>query len=161
MTVIRRGLLLGLASLFLPAPARAQDGPQPPLRKERISIITLRGKTHIFNVEMAIDPREQALGLMFRPSVPADGGMLFDWGRPRVSQMWMRNTIASLDMIFIGQDGRIRTIVERTIPQSLAVIDSKVPVRATLEVAAGTCQRLEINVGDRVVHSMFTVKPEG
>ena len=53
MTMIRRSLLLGLAALLLPAPARAQDGPQPPLRKERISIITLRGKTHIFNVEMA------------------------------------------------------------------------------------------------------------
>ena len=159
MTVIRRGLLLGLGALFLPASARAQDGPQPPLRKERISIITTRGKTHLFNVEVAIDPREQSIGLMFRPSVPADGGMLFDWGRPRISQMWMRNTIASLDMIFIGQDGRIRTIVERTIPQSLAIVDSKVPVRATLEVAAGTCQRLEINVGDRVVHTMFSINP--
>ena len=159
MTMIRRSLFVGLAALLLPAPARAQDGPQPPLRKERISIITLRGKTHNFNVEMAIDPREQSIGLMFRPSVPADGGMLFDWGRPRVSQMWMRNTIASLDMIFIGQDGRIRTIVERTIPQSLAIIDSKVPVRATLEVAAGTCQRLEISVGDRVAHTMFSMNP--
>lgn len=159
MTVIRRSLLLGLGALFLPASARAQDGPQPPLRKERISIITTRGRTHIFNVEVAIDPREQSIGLMFRPSVPADGGMLFDWGRPRISQMWMRNTIASLDMIFIGQDGRIRTIVERTIPQSLAIVDSKVPVRATLEVAAGTCQRLEINVGDRVVHTMFSINP--
>ena len=159
MTIIRRTLLLGLGALLLPKPARAQDGPQPPLRKERISIITLRGKTHNFNVEMAIDPREQSIGLMFRPSVPPDGGMLFDWGRPRVSQMWMRNTIASLDMIFIGQDGRIRTIVERTVPHSLAIVDSKVPVRATLEVAAGTCQRLEISVGDRVAHTMFSMNP--
>jgi uncharacterized membrane protein (UPF0127 family) len=157
--MIRRALLLGLASLTLPYDAVAQDGPQPELRKERISIITSSGKQHSFLVEMAVDPREQSIGLMFRPRVPADGGMLFDWGRPRVSQMWMRNTIASLDMIFIGQDGRIRTIAERTIPQSLAVIDSKVPVRATLEVAAGTCQRLDIRVGDRVVHTMFSMGP--
>jgi len=108
---------------------------------------------------MALDPVEQSIGLMFRQRVAPDGGMLFDWGRPRISQMWMRNTIASLDMIFIGDDGRIRTIVERTIPHSLAVIDSKVAVRATLELAAGTCQRLEISVGDRVVHPMFVVRP--
>ncbi len=44
MTMIRRSLLLGLPALLLPNPAGAQDGPQPPLRKERISIITLRGK---------------------------------------------------------------------------------------------------------------------
>jgi len=157
--MIRRTLLLGIGSLLLPRGARAQDGPQPELRKERIIIATARGKNHSFLVEMAIDPVEQSIGLMFRPRVPADGGMLFDWGRPRVSQMWMRNTIISLDMIFIGEDGRIRTIVERTIPQSLAVIDSKVPVRATLELAAGTCQRLDITVGDRVVHTMFLVNP--
>ena len=27
-------------------------------------------------------PDQQTVGLMFRPSVPADGGMLFDWGTP-------------------------------------------------------------------------------
>ena len=153
--MIRRTLLIGLGALLLPAAARAQTGPQPELRKERITIATASGKQHNFLVEMALQPAEQSIGLMFRPSVPADGGMLFDWGTPRVSQMWMRNTIASLDMIFIGEDGRIRTIVERTIPHSLAIINSKVEVRATLEVAAGTCQRLEITVGDRVVHPMF------
>ncbi len=148
-----------LGAVALPPLARAQTGPQPPLRKERITIETRTGKRYDFMVEMAIQPAEQSIGLMFRPRVAADGGMLFDWVKPRVSQMWMRNTIASLDMIFIGEDGRIRTIVERTIPQSLAIIDSKVPVRATLEVAAGTCQRLNINVGDRVVHRMFVIRP--
>ncbi|MCC6716771.1 MAG: DUF192 domain-containing protein [Acetobacteraceae bacterium] len=156
--MIRRSLLAGLGALLVPGLARAQTGPQPPLRKERIVIETRRGKRHSFTVEMAIQPAEQSIGLMFRPNVPADGGMLFDWIKPRKSQMWMRNTIASLDMIFIGEEGRIRTIVERTIPQSLAIIDSRVPVRATLEVAGGTCQRLGISVGDRVVHPIFEMQ---
>ncbi len=158
--MLRRGLLLGLGVSALPLAAAAQDGPQPELRKERLSIVTERGKTYNFMVEMAIEPGQQSSGLMFRPRVPADGGMLFDWGRERRSQMWMRNTIVSLDMIFIGQDGRIRTIAERTVPQSLAIVDSMVPVRATLEVAAGTCERLDIRVGDRVQHPIFFV-PRG
>lgn len=153
--MIRRGLLLGLGALAVPQVAAAQDGPQPELRKERLSIITGRGKTHAFLVEMALEPAQQSIGLMFRQRVPADGGMLFDWVRERRSQMWMRNTIVSLDMVFIGQDGRIRTIAERTVPQSLAIVDSMVPVRATLELAAGTCERLDIRVGDRVSHPIF------
>lgn len=153
--MLRRGLLLGLGMLALPRMAGAQDGPQPELRKERLSIITERGKTYSFMVEMALEPAQQSIGLMFRPRVPADGGMLFDWGKPRRSQMWMRNTIVSLDMIFIAQDGRIKTIAERTVPQSLAIVDSMVPVRATLEVAAGTCERLDIRVGDKVSHPIF------
>ena len=92
---------------------------------------------------------------MFRPSVPADGGMLFDWGVPHDSQMWMRNTIASLDMVFINADGTIRSIAENTVPESLAVIDSRGPVRATLELAAGTTARLNIRVGDKVQQRIF------
>lgn len=153
--MVRRGLLLGLGAVVLPRAVWAQDGPQPELRKERLSIVTAQGKSHAFMVEMALEPAQQSIGLMFRQRVPADGGMLFDWIKPRRSQMWMRNTIVSLDMLFIGADGRIRKIVERTVPQSLAVIDSEAPVRATLELAAGTCDRLDIRVGDRVVHPIF------
>jgi uncharacterized membrane protein (UPF0127 family) len=81
--------------------------------------------------------------------------MLFDWGAPRESAMWMRNTIASLDMVFINQDGTIRRIAERTVPQSLATISSNGPVRATLELAAGTAERLGLRVGDRVEQRIF------
>jgi hypothetical protein len=110
---------------------------------------------HVFNVEMALTPDQQTVGLMFRPSVPPDGGMLFDWGTVRDSQMWMRNTIASLDMVFINADGTIRSLAENTVPESLAVIDSRGLVRATLELAAGTTARLNIRVGDRVRQRIF------
>jgi uncharacterized membrane protein (UPF0127 family) len=43
------------------------------------------------------------------------------------------------------------------VPQSLAIVDSMVPVRATLELAAGTCERLDIRVGDRVSHPIFMI----
>ncbi len=134
---------------------RAQTGPQPELPKEKLVIVTHDGKRHDFNVEMALTNSQQMTGLMFRPNVPADGGMLFDWGVERPSQMWMKNTISSLDMLFIGADGSIRAIAEHTVPQSLAVIDSGAPVRATLELAAGTAERLDIRVGDKVLQRLF------
>jgi uncharacterized membrane protein (UPF0127 family) len=81
--------------------------------------------------------------------------MLFDWGSPRESAMWMRNTITSLDMLFIAQDGRVHRIAERTVPYSLASIESRGPVRATLELAAGTAERLNLRVGDRVLQRIF------
>ncbi|MBO0709846.1 MAG: DUF192 domain-containing protein [Acetobacteraceae bacterium] len=154
----RRDLLaaLSLASVAIPAVrVRAQSGPQPELAKEPLVILTHDGKTHRFMVEMALTPEQQQTGLMFRQSVPPDGGMLFDWGSPQESQMWMRNTVTSLDMVFINADGTIRSIAEDTVPQSLAVIDSRGPVRATLELAAGTTARLDIRVGDRVQQRIF------
>jgi uncharacterized protein len=155
---MRRRRLLALFAVIAPA-ARAQPsnptGPQPELPKEKLVILTRDGVRHEFNVEMATAPDQQTVGLMFRPSVPADGGMLFDWGFPHASQMWMRNTIAPLDMVFINADGTIRSIAENTVPESLAVIDSRGPVRATLELAAGTTARLDIRVGDKVEQRIF------
>jgi uncharacterized membrane protein (UPF0127 family) len=98
-------------------------------------------------------------GLMFRKTVPADGGMLFDWGQPQSSEMWMKNTIAPLDMLFINADGTVRRIAENTTPRSLATISSGGPVRATLELAAGTAARLHIQVGDKVEQRVFGDAP--
>jgi uncharacterized membrane protein (UPF0127 family) len=151
-------MLLTMLALA-PIAARAQEPKitkaQPELPKEKLGIITRDGVRHDFNVEMAITPDQQTVGLMFRPSVPADGGMLFVWDKPHDSQMWMRNTIAPLDMVFINADGTIRSIAEDTVPQSLAIIDSHGPVRATLELAAGTTARLGIRVGDKVEQRVF------
>jgi len=128
---------------------------QPELPKQKITITTHDGKTHVFNVEMATTSEQQTVGLMFRHSVPVDGGMLFDWGVPRESQMWMRNTLIPLDMVFINADGSVRSIAENTVPQSLAVIASHGPVRATLELAAGVTEKDDIRVGDRVSGAIF------
>ncbi len=159
----RRFLLLALlllAGFALLPTARAQTAmePQPELPKEKLTIVTKDGQRHEFQVEMALTPAQQETGLMFRKVVPADTGMLFDWGVPRETAMWMRNTVSPLDMIFINEDGSIRRIAENTVPYSLAEIAAGGPVRATLEVAAGTARRLGIHVGDKVEQRIFARK---
>ncbi|HVC61918.1 MAG TPA: DUF192 domain-containing protein [Acetobacteraceae bacterium] len=153
----RRHLLLLLAAL--PALAHAQDSEptaaQPKLPKEKLVIVTRDGVRHDFTVEMAMTPRQQQVGEMFRASVPPDGGMLFDWGTPHPSPMWMENTLVPLDMVFINPDGTIRAIAEDTVPQSLAIISSHGPVLAALELAGGTTARLNIRVGDKVLQRIF------
>jgi uncharacterized membrane protein (UPF0127 family) len=109
----------------------------------------------VFNVEMALTQDQQTVGEMFRTAIPEDGGMLFDWGFARESQMWMRNTMVPLDMVFINADGSIRAIAESTTPRSLAPIDSRGPVRATLELAGGVTAKLDIRVGDTVKQRIF------
>ena len=141
-------------AVLLPVAAWAQSaeptGPQPELPKQAITIITNGGVKHTLDVEVASTPEQQTTGEMFRKSVPADGGMLFDWHGVQDSDMWMKNTLAPLDMIFIGQNMTVTHIAEDAVPQSLRIISSGGPVRATLEVAAGTAKRLGIDVGDKV-----------
>ena len=161
---LRRSLLLAAALLCFAAPLRAVDlinptEAQAKLPTEKLSITTRDGKVHPFEVEMATTTEQQTLGLMFRKEVPEGTGMLFDWGGVRTSDMWMRNTVSSLDMLFIDPDGKIHHIAEHAVPQSLAVISSGGPVRGTLEVAAGTVEKLDIHVGDVVHQRIFGNAP--
>jgi uncharacterized membrane protein (UPF0127 family) len=119
-------------------------------QKSTLIIDTDRGPQR-FNIEIAETPQQQEQGLMFRRSLPANAGMLFDFGSTEPAAFWMKNTLIPLDMLFIAADGKIADIHERAVPLSEATIYSKVPVRAVLELNGGTVSRLGIHLGD-VVH---------
>ena len=117
--------------------------------------IATRTGVHAFQVEMAVTPEEQAKGLMFRRELPEGQGMLFDFQRDQELSFWMKDTYISLDMIFIRGDGRIHRIAENTVPLSERMVPSQGPVRAVLEVIAGTSRKFGIAPGDRVAHPIF------
>ncbi|MGH7041113.1 MAG: DUF192 domain-containing protein [Acetobacteraceae bacterium] len=149
-----------LLALLLTAPIAAfgqsdPKGPQPELARQHLTIVTKGGQRHAFDVEMARTAQQQVTGLMYRTKVAADGGMLFIWPEPIVSQMWMKHTLVPLDMVFIRADGTIDSIAEDTVPQSLRILSSHGKVAATLELAGGTTKRLGITVGDKVEGPMF------
>jgi len=124
----------------------------PPARGAEQQTLEIASKTgvHVFAVELAVTDDERQRGLMFRRSLPESYGMLFDFKRDQDVQMWMHNTYVSLDMIFIEGNGRIRRIAENTETESDRIISSGGPVRAVLEVVAGTAKKFGIEPGDRV-----------
>lgn len=110
---------------------------------------------HKFQFEFADTDSKRSTGLMHRAEIGPDIGMLFDFKRDRMVAMWMRNTFIPLDMLFLDEHGEIVTIAENTVPHSEKTVSSRVRVRSVLEVAAGTVQRLVVQVGDHVKHNMF------
>lgn len=134
-------------ALVAPSSVRAADF-------EPLEIVTKTG-VHSFSVEMARTNEQRATGLMYRKSLPEGQGMLFDFAPEQEVAMWMKNTYVSLDMIFIRADGRIHRIAERTKTESTDIISSGGPVRAVLEVVAGTARKYGISVGDQVAHPLF------
>jgi uncharacterized protein len=131
----------------LPAPACAAN-------LESLEIVSKSG-VHVFSVEVMRTPEDRAKGLMYRRELPEGRGMLFDFSPEQPVSMWMKNTYISLDMIFIGADGRIARIAENTTPESEAIIPAGRPVRGVLEVIAGTTKKYGIAPGDRVAHPLF------
>jgi uncharacterized membrane protein (UPF0127 family) len=112
--------------------------------------IESREAVHQFQVEVARTPDEQEHGLMFRRSLPEDGGMIFPIRPADVTQMWMKNTRLPLDILFIRADGTISRVEGRARPYSLDVIDSQEPVAAVLEIPGGRAATLGIRAGDHV-----------
>jgi uncharacterized membrane protein (UPF0127 family) len=122
--------------------------------QDTIEIVTRTG-VHAFTVELATNAAERAVGLMYRKELPEGRGMLFDFHDDQQVQFWMHNTYISLDMIFIAGDGRVVRVVENAKPMSDDMIPSGRPVRAVLEVIAGTARKFGIAPGDRVTGAFF------
>ena len=150
--VLAGWLSAGLA--YAQAAGEPQSLPTSPL-----AIVTDEA-THYFTVQLADKPREHRIGLMFRESMPADHGMLFDFERPDRRSFWMKNTYIPLDIIFIRSNGRIANI-ERGEAESLASIRSRGRVQAVLELNAGTAEKLGIASGDLVRHEIFGLPAKG
>ena len=156
-----RLLLLPLLLLVLPAcsPQSADASPAPAAQASVHPVsglqvipltVTSLGKKHSFRVEMARTPEEQARGLMFRTEMGPDEGMLFPYDPPRVLSFWMKNTVLSLDLIFIGPDRRVINVAANAVPYSEASILSEAPGIAVLELNAGRAAELNIVAGAAV-----------
>lgn len=140
-----------LIAVTLPGAAVAQAAGSL-VRFERAPLTIRSGdRIHEFDVELALSERQQTQGLMYRRQLAPDAGMLFVYRQEAPISMWMKNTYIPLDMLFIGRDGKILKIAERTVPLSEAIVSSGGPAKAVLELNAGTASRLGLKPGDRVV----------
>jgi len=107
-------------------------------------------KTHAFAVEVARSAEEQSRGLMFRPELADERGMLFPYSSPKILSFWMKNTVIPLDIIFIRADGSIESIAANTTPYSLDSVSSGEPAIAVLEIRGGLSAEIGIKPGDTV-----------
>lgn len=143
---------VALVICVVASPAMAAEGQAMMLPVDPAPLVAVTAKgERAFQIEIADDDGEREAGLMFRQTMPDDRGMLFVFPQTLGVGFWMKNTPMPLDLLFIGQDGRIKAI-RRGEPQSEAVIAPNEPVRFVLELKAGTAARENIEEGDLVKH---------
>ena len=91
---------------------------------------------------------------MFRQEMEDDHGMLFELGTSRQTSFWMENTPMPLDLVFIGEDGKVVATLPGE-PFSRRGISPGVPVRFVLELKRGVASANGIAEGDRVNHPVI------
>lgn len=122
-----------------------------PVSGLKVIDLVVRGDAqHRFRVEVADTPAAQSRGLMYRTELGDFEGMIFPSRAPEPRSFWMKNTPLSLDIIFVGTDGRITNIAANTVPYSLDPVTSNGVVSAVLELRAGRAAALGIKPGDKV-----------
>lgn len=150
---MRKSLLILLAFGFSAGcQSTGQAAPDGAAAREALMPVTIASgrARHVYKVEFAVTPAEQARGLMYRSSLAPDHGMLFPFRPARRTSFWMKNTLIPLDIIFIRADGTIARIAEQATPLSLEPIDSGESVAAVLEIVGGGVAAAGISVEDRV-----------
>ncbi len=118
--------------------ACAADGPS----------VELGGRT--FSVEIADTQEEQALGLMFRDSMPADEGMLFIFPNEARRSFWMKNTRIPLDIMYFDAELKMVSISADTPPCRVSRCPSYPsvgPAMYVLELNAGKAAGLGVGPG--------------
>jgi uncharacterized membrane protein (UPF0127 family) len=112
-------------------------------------------------VEIADTPREQARGLMHRVLPDDESGMLFIFPEAAPRAFWMRNTPASLDMLFADSQRRIIRIARETQPMSDRLYRSGGAVKYVLETRAGFASRHGILPGARLDYFPRLLRHQG
>ena len=125
--------------------------------RSTLKIATADAQLHQIAVWIADNDARRMRGLMFVEHMADDAGMLFIYPQPQPISMWMKNTRLSLDMLFVGANGRVESIAENTKPMSTDTISSKGDVLAVIELKAGTAARLKIRPGAQVIHPAFSL----
>lgn len=106
-----------------------------------------------FTMEVAATPAERGKGLMFRKSLGANEGMIFLFDQQRRQSFWMKNTVISLDMLFVSSDWKVVGILKDVPPLTEEPRFVSAPSQYVLEFAAGTAARIGLVEGASVTIS--------
>lgn len=172
-TIITRLLSIGLCVALLgcvspvSGPVAPLDNPQDSTQQapsmhssqpqaNQGQVLPISAKTEIagqvIQLEVAQTPQQQQMGLMHRPALPDDRGMLFPFNPPRPVRFWMRDTPQPLDMVFL-LDGEVKAI-ETNVPPcttfSCPTYGPGTDINQVIELRAGRAVELGLQVGDRL-----------
>lgn len=102
------------------------------------------------DVEIADTDRKRALGLMYRKTMEEGQGMLFVFPISEPQSFWMKNTIISLDIMYVNENKEIVKIHKNTIPFSEKSLPSEKKAMYVVEVIGGFSDKYDINEGDKI-----------
>lgn len=156
LAIVAIVVIVGALGFYLGMPQSAADqSMRLPVDPAQLVAETAGGERS-FTVEVADDQSERSAGLMFRETMDDDHGMLFVFPETRPVGFWMKNTPMPLDLVFIGEDGKVIDVLPGE-PFSEALISpgATAQVRYVLELKRGIAAKTGIDDGSAIRHPVI------
>jgi uncharacterized membrane protein (UPF0127 family) len=152
-----------LLAVFLAAPAfaAAPSGCSPQKVAKKAKLTFASGAAIVADVVDTPDSRE--IGLMCVTKLKPNYGMLFVFPEEANFNFWMKNTLVSLDIVWIRSDKTVSVVHERMKKSRVDTPDRDVAVASgrgqyVLELPAGAAAKRGLKAGDRLEFSVETPK---
>lgn len=110
---------------------------------------------HLIDAQIASTPAQREIGLMYRPEMPPNEGMLFVFEQPAALCFWMKNTLLPLTAAFIADDGSIVNLEDMS-PKTTDSHCAKKPVRFVLEMNQGWFKKKGLQPGSKLTSPLFS-----
>ena len=113
----------------------------------------------VLQVEVMVRDEDRAMGLMFRPSLPLDRGMIFVFEVPEFHGIWMKNCKFPIDILWLDEQKQVVHVAESVPPCKAEPCPVYSPMRRAayvIELNAGQARREKAVLGATVG---FTLPP--
>jgi uncharacterized membrane protein (UPF0127 family) len=106
-------------------------------------------------LQVAKTDLQREIGLMNVTALPEHTGMVFVFPQDGPVAFWMKDTLIPLDMVFVGSDGRVRSVAARVPIVPLAMPDENIPLergnaKYVIELSSGEAEQDGIVAGSIV-----------
>jgi len=130
-----------VAPVVDPVPYRPAATGEPTQAQPRLPSVTLFLGNHQLTAEVARTSMQIRTGMMFRPSIGEDEGMLFVFSAPHRASFWMKNVKVELSVAYLDPEGRILEIHDLEPGNENPVASGSTRVQYALETARGWFER--------------------
>jgi len=107
----------------------------------------------VLQVEVMVNDEDRAMGLMFRPSLAEDRGMLFIFEQPAFHGIWMKNCKFPIDILWLDDQRKVVHLAENVPPCKAEPCPVYEPLRRAsyvVELNAGAARREKALLGASV-----------
>jgi uncharacterized membrane protein (UPF0127 family) len=104
----------------------------------------------VLQAEVMVRDEDRAMGLMFRPSLPLDRGMIFVFERADFHGIWMKNCRFPIDILWLDDEKKVVHVAESVPPCKADPCPVYGPMRKAayvVELNAGQARRERAAVG--------------